>query len=663
MASLRAVSICAAAAAVLAAVATAGAEVKVWNYDVLGDALRVGQPAALGPIAITAARDGTFSGTVAVESDAAITGLRATAGPLTGERGTISADRLLVRYAVGWDGARGDPSGLDVLLESPPADVPAVKGRALAGVWVTAFVPADAAPGVYRGTLTVAADGLGERAVPVELSVADYRLPDPQAYRTWIEMIQSPDTLALEYGVPMWSDRHWEMIARSFRFIGSTGSRVVFVPLIRDTNQGHSESMVRWVRRADGTLQPDYTLMEKYLDVAAANMGTPKLVVFYAWDAYLVLKHRDTSFVERPTEPGPLQQRWDKRQQGLVVTMLDETTGESTPGSLPFYTDPASRAIWKPVYDELRRRMAARGWEDAMALGMVTDLEPSAEEVQFLQEVSGLSWIAHSHYRRTFGRPVPNTVLQRIADVRYEAHAYSLVYHVNAPQDAPQGWRMPQLAAYVDRFGLMNGPALRIRQMPQLNINGQQRGVGRIGGDLWNCIRDKRGRRAGKAYDRYPENYYRGLNIPSYFLAPGPDGPVSTARLENLREGVQECEARILIEDALADAAAAQRLGPDLAARARTVLDAHHRALWRSIWTNDEQLDLLGSISGRSPHEAIWAGLTKAGVEMPGFWDAEARQMRADEDRKGLDWFIGSGWQQRNSDLFDVAAQVQRRLE
>ncbi len=662
MTFMRVVILSTAAAAILAAAPAAG-EVAVWNYDILGDALRITAPPPPEPILITGARNGAFSGAVAVESDVAISGLRATMGPLTGEGGTIPAERVAVRYAVPWEAARGAPSGLDVLLEAPPAAVEPVRGRALAGVWVTVDVPKDAAPGRYRGTLTVGAGGLDRRAVPVELTVADYRLPDPQDFRTWIEIIQSPDTLALEYDLPLWSDRHWAMIAKSFRLMRPTGSRVVYVPLIRDTNQGHGESMVRWIRHADGSLEPDYTIMDRYLDLAGEHLGKPKLVVFYAWDAYLVLKHRKTSFAERPTEPGPLQDRWDKRQQGLVVTMLDEATGEATPGSLPFYTDPASREIWQPVYDELRRRMAARGWEDAMALGMVTDLEPSGEEVRFLKDVAGLSWIAHSHYRRTFGKPVPNTVLHNIADVRYEAHAYSLVYHVNAPDGALQGWRRPQLAAYIDRFGLMNGPALRIRQMPQLNINGHQRGIGRIGGDMWNCIRDSRGRRAGKAYDRYPENYYRGLNIPSYFLAPGPDGPVATARLENLREGVQECEVRIFLEDTLADPAAAGRLPAALVARARAALDAHHRALWRSIWSNDEQLDLLGSISGRSPYEAIWKGLGDAGIELPGFWDGKARQIRSDEDRQGLDWFVDSPWQQRNKELFDVAAEVQRRLD
>jgi hypothetical protein len=576
---------------------------------------------------------------------------------------SIPAGQVAVRYAVSWGQVGGGPGGLDILLESPPAEVVVEKDRALAGVWVTVTVPEDAKAGLYRGQLTVEANGLPLRTIPVELTVADWRMPDSQDWRTWIEMIQSPDTLALEYGVPLWSEKHWAMIARSFQLIRSSGSRVVYIPLLRNTNQGNAESMVRWVRQKDGSLKPDYAIMDKYLDLAQKHLGDLKLVVFYAWDAYLVTSYRNESYVERPTTSGPAQQRWDMRQKGLAVTMLDEATGKAEPGHLPLYTAPESRALWQPVYAELRERMKRRGLEKAMALGMVCDQEPSKEEVQFLKEVTGgLAWVCHSHFTRTRNRPSPNALLRGVGDIRYEAHA-TKTYQADPNKGRFHGWQVPELRADLDRFGEHNGPALRVRQVPQLNITGQQRGVGRLGGDFWNVIRDARGRRAGQAFARYPENHWRGLNIASWFLAPGPDGPVGTARLENLREGVQECEARILIESALLDAERKNRLGPDLAERAQTVLDEHQRAMWRSIWTNEEHLKVMGAISGRSTHEAAWDALTRAGIKLPGFWDAQARRMRTEEDRKGIDWFAGSGWQQRNKQLYAVAAEVQQRLK
>ncbi len=665
MTFVRALSLCAVAAVSGVLASSAPAQVTVWNYEVLGDAARVADPKPAGPIKIVAARNGTFSGAVAVGSPQPIKGLKAAAGELVGEGGAkIAAERVLVRYATYWDIGQGGPVGLDVLLESPPATVSADKGKALAGVWVTVAVPEGAKPGLYRGQLTIEAEGLSATKVPVELSVADWLVPDPQDWRTWIEMIQSPDTLALEYKLPLWSEKHWEMIARSFRLIRPTGSRVVYVPLLRYTNQGNAESMVRWVRGKDGKLRADYAIMDQYLDVAQKELGEIKLVVFYAWDAYLTRTFRDQSFETKPTTSGPAMDRWQKLQQGLTVTFLDEANHTTYPGALPHYTDPASKAIWQPVYDELRRKMKARGLEKAMALGMVTDMEPSKEEVRFLQEVSGgLSWIAHSHYQRLVNRPSPNKVLQGIADVRYEAHAYDLVYQVNPEKGRMYGWDLKSLSAFLDRFGELNGPPLRIRQVPLINITGRQRGVGRLGGDLWPAVRDARGRRAGQAFARYPENHWRGLNIGSYFLAPGPQGPVATSRLENLREGVQECEARIFLESALLDPARKAKLGDDLARRAQAVLDEHQFTLWRSIWSDEEALKLMGAISGRDTYEAIWAASEKVGKKLPGFWDGAARKMRSDEDRQGIDWFVSSGWQKRSQQLFEAAAEAQKKLK
>ncbi len=652
------------------------AEVAVWNYEILGNAYGVNDPGPVEPIRIVGTRNGSFSGAVAVESAEPITGLRGSVGALSCDGAGIPAEHVSVRYAVPWTDGRRLPGGLDILLESAPAEIPAHDNRALVGVWVTVDVPEDARPGRYTGELTVEAEGLPRRTIPVELTVAGWRAPDPRNQRTWIEVMQSPDTLAMEYDVPLWSDRHWSMIARSFQLIRPTGSRVVYIPLLRHTNQGNAEAMVRWIPREDGSYEQDYSVMEKYLDLAQDNLGKLELVVFQVWDAYLTRSHRGRSLEgERPkvdedassyaqSQQRKWQKRWDVQQQGLTVTMLDQATGKTKPGNLPHYRAPESRALWKPVFDELRRRMKARGLEEAMTLGMICDQSPSREQVEFLHDVSGgLSWMAHAHTRRIYNKPSPNKVLHEIADIRYEAHVRGLTYHVN-PAKGPRmyGWRVPELRAYLDRFRLLNGHALRVRQMPQLNITGDQRGIGRIGADFWHVIRDSRGRRAGQVFAPYPQNHWRGLNISNYLLAPGADGPVATARLENLLEGVQECEARICIEEALLDEEKKKRLGSELAERARKVLDEHQLAMWRSIWTNEKQMKMVGAISGRSMHEGLWHALGKAGIKLPGFWDSAARKKRREENRKGIAWFVSSDWRKQSRELYEVAAEVQHRL-
>ena len=86
-------------------------------------------------------------------------------------------------------------------------------------------------------------------------------------------------------------------------------------------------------------------------------------------------------------------------------------------------------------------------------------------------------------------------------------------------------------------------------------------GLTRLAGDYWPVIKDRRGRRQGTVTDRYPSSKWMNLNICNPVLAPGAKGPVATSRFEWLREGIQECEARIAIERALTDERLRRRLG------------------------------------------------------------------------------------------------------
>jgi hypothetical protein len=119
-------------------------------------------------------------------------------------------------------------------------------------------------------------------------------------------------------------------------------------------------------------------------------------------------------------------------------------------------------------------------------------------------------------------------------------------------------------------------PITAYRLATELNISGGKRGVGRIGLDFWKCLKDKRGRVVGQVWERYPKASWRNLNITSCVTHPGKDGPIGTARFEMLREGLQECEARIFIEMAMESG----RLGPAASQGFKDLLterDAFHR--------------------------------------------------------------------------------------
>lgn len=625
----------------------AATALRAWNSDILtrDTAPRAGE--ALSPIRIPGARNGSFSGKVVVASSAPIRALKAAVDDLTSGDARIPASCVRVRYGVPFGGkfkgAYTEPTGLDALIESPLEEFPAVGGdTAMASVWLTVDVPVDAKAGRYSGQLTVRAEGSRPTVVPVELSVADWAIPDPRQWRTWVEMVQSPDTLAVEYGLPMWSDRHWQMIARSMRYIGDAGSRVVYIPLICFTNFGNSESMVRWIDQGEGKFEYDLSIMDRYLDTAEKQMGKPALVIFNAWEIYMKPgeerwgeawytkvdeSRRDSDHVKKLKARGDLHRELQaKYGAGPAVTQLDRGTGDVSTRYLPPYTDPAARELWAPLFAKLRAGMKARGLEDRMMLGMISDSRPSKEEVALLNEVSGgLPWVCHSH-AGVFAKNA--TKLYDVADVTYETSVWLLTFDPDVSDGRSYGWKRKELVAEYDRSRFFNGnPLSTIRYVAEYNITGQQRGVGKIGADFWKAVRDRRGQRAATVTERYPQSQWRSLDVVSTVLGPGPDGPVATVRYENFREGVQECEARIFIEKALTDDTLRARLGDDLAGRCQKLLD--ERVKW--LWVGGD-----ADTSGR-------------------FWRYKANE-------KGHALFVASDWQGRIEQIYSLAGEVARSL-
>ena len=203
------------------------------------------------------------------------------------------------------------------------------------------------------------------------------------------------------------------------------------------------------------------------------------------------------------------------------------------------------------------------------------------------------------------------------------------------------GWRRPDLIAQLNRHwtGTIDYfPASVWRHLGEINITGDQRGVGRLGGDFWPVIKDKQGSRKGRIYERYNECRWRANDICTALLGPGPTGPVATTRLEMMREGVQECEARIFIEQALLDEKLRARLGEDLAKRAQDLLDERVRVMLRALSTLRAGGGKRRSVT--APH-AWW--------NTPGL--------------AGHAWFVGSDWQQRTRKLYRLAGEVERKLE
>ena len=649
---------------------------QVWNSNALmaDYDLDYGDPCeTLQPIVLVGARNGIYSGKVVVGSTGPIRALQAVPSDLKGPAGSIPACQVRVRYGMPWGSQAGigwlygqpyprSTDQLEAIADEPLEEFPVrTKGArtaerairpepvfgAVVPVWVTVAVPPDARPGSYTGQVTLRATGEPPVNVPVDLKVVDWTLPDREAQRTWIDMIQSPDTLAVEYDVPLWSEAHWRLIARSFDLMGEVGNKTLYVPLICHTNLGNAESMVRWIDKGPDRFDFDFSVMERYLDTALAHMGRPERVILNVWDVYLIPK-ADGLTDDQAVAAGRrkrhtrmainLEAHKGRYGVGPMITVVDPSNGTTENVYLPTYCEtPLSKTYWGALFAGLRDRMGKRGLDQGLLLGMLTDAWPSKQEVAFFKDIApGVPWMIHSHD----GHP-PRQLLHGITPVAYQAQVWGVRFADSTPYkyqpvEGPMyGWKREGLFALFERFPATDTfPAAKWRSTGEYVITGDRRGIGRLGADFWNVIRGRRDRRVGRVPARFPEAHWSNLNVCTSLLAPGPKGPASTNRFEHFREGVQECEARILIERALTDDALKARLGPALAARCQKTLDERLILMWKGL----SSLQLNGREFG---YGTAWRWT--AGVD-------------------GHRWFAGSGWQTRSEALYRLAGDVARKL-
>jgi len=634
---------------------------QVWNSDSMAadGSLDYGDPCEpLRCVRVAGACNGVFSGKVVVGSARPISGLKAAAGELKGPAGAIPASAVRIRYGWRWGTEAGfcrseatrairtpypeTPAFFGALADAPPTEIPVDKihTASLAGavlpIWITIRVPRDCKPGLYTGGCRIEAEGEKPITVPVELDVADYTLPGPRDQWTWVDLIEMPDTLAVEYGVPLWCEQHWRLIAESFKLISDCGARSLYLSALAQTNLGNAESMIRWIKRDDGRYDWDFSIMDRYLDLAEKHMGPPRVVVLQVWEIYM----STSESVGKRFRP-ELDDRQKVSRGGPLVTVLDQSTGKVGNLPLPSLADPASKAEWKELIERVRRRLRSRGLEKALMLGMFTDAIPPKEHIQFFHDIApDLAWVQQGHSRWT-------QKVYGIAEVGYQATVWGGFRFGDGMsqtnQQAPPvvqslyGWKEPRLDALFERnLDLDAHPSTRWRYFAETAITGELRGVGRIGADYWKAVKTAGGRRVACAGDRFAAGAWSGgwinLAVCNSLLAPGPDGPLATTRLVAFTEGVQQCEARIAIERALVDERLKARLGPALADRCQKSLDLRLHKMWRTL-SNYQ----LGG---------------------PFFFGAGA--WRWTPGVAGHRWFLGSGWQDGSKDLFALAGQVQR---
>lgn len=608
---------------------------QVWTANGIETLLQwhYGDPCEQPGLALLAPRGGRAGGWIVVSSTTALSGVKAMAGDLVacdGVKIPSSAVKVFYTEPSAVDKTFNNNPGYDGLLDTAPveAKISADAPKAFWGmpysvlakppvpganqpVWVSVNVPATAKPGIYTGQVRVQATGLEPVDVPISIQVATWQMPDDDHLVSMNNLYHSHESSAFYYQVPLWSDQHFEHMGKVLELSKGLGNRLCMIHLIKEAyHLGNHESMIRWIRRADGGYDHDFTIFDRYLDLYAKKIGKPAVVLLSVFHPYVDAK--DTNGIAR----------------SATVSLLNKETGQIENLRVPDYGTPAGAAFWKPVLDAVFQRLQKRGWLDAVVLGTSSDNGPKTPDpVTMFKEIwpdCRLMFSGHPNvtfYNTRDKVRVPVTCREHVwsAGILYNPDGNLKVPPERQGGNYPMPWKRNEanLEWGFMRVGVACIDALYERarasvwrMVEESTLQGNLCGVGRVGLDFWPLPTNQKGREQYRALSGSVDMHLGPSASTRMFLYPGTDGAVPTWRSELFREGLQVREAIIFLQQALDSG----RADDVLARRVKELLDERARYYLR----------------------------TRAGSPM--HWVA----------------FEGSNWQARDAALFTLCAEVGR---
>jgi hypothetical protein len=521
-------------------------EVLVWNCDPLLrpaiDVKRADPLESLRPIRLAAPRNGVSSSQVVVSAAKELADIGAVVEDLkqtTGE--VLSAKHIEVRYATVEDRV----PRLCARPSTPAQVLP---------IFLTARLSKGTPAGLYRGTLRFT--GLGSPvAVPIELTVYNWTLPEVRNCQTSVTLLHCPEAVARHYHVPLWSDEHFRLLARSMALMGYAGNRLLSISAIGEDFFGDHPLIV--FRKEQGKYIPDFRFARRYLELYDQQAGPPQMLSVQVWN-YAVSRRgfgRDGGTT-----------KWLAKT--IKVRLLEGD--KLIPAEMPVYTSPGTEETWAAVAAGVKRLVRELGWKDTRLLwGTGGDNLPNEEIVAFFKKIApDMYWRVATH-----GGSVRNWGLT--PEERTQPGGLVLGYANLVRRNVTRRPLVPDCPFDVlKRDGVTSAPAEYLSMPPLGRVAAGYSGIGFLSFDNWPVITD--GTR-----QRSPIGAYVGFgNIGTSggpFVAPGPDGADPSPQLEALREGLQVTEAVLHLRAALADPQRKAALKPELAAEVpqaiQTLLD------------------------------------------------------------------------------------------
>lgn len=251
-------------------------------------------------INLTAWKGERVSAQLVVWTPEALDNLSFIVSDLTSGKETISKDNVrtgFVRYVMtdelNKDGKGGcgyrKSSDYDSTLVSDPIDHIAstltVPANATQGGWISVRVPQQVKAGKYTGTVTVKDGDKVLSELKLAVNVKNRTLPASTEWAFHLDLWQNPYAEARYYNVEPFSKEHFDRMRPDMQNYVDAGGKVITASIMHKPWNGQTydpfESMVTWLKKADGTWYFDYTVFDKWVEYMM-SLGVKKQINCYS---------------------------------------------------------------------------------------------------------------------------------------------------------------------------------------------------------------------------------------------------------------------------------------------------------------------------------------------------------------------------------------------
>lgn len=244
-------------------------------------------------------------------------------------------------------GYRPDNSIYDSLLVADPIDhlltsMP-LSAMTTQPVWVKCQIPVSSTPGIYQGDLQIKNGDQLLGTLKLEVNVSPRTLPEVSKWAYHLDLWQNPFAAARYYQVPLWSQEHLDAMRPDMKLLADAGQKIITATIMHKPwngqTQDYFETMVTWIKKADGTWSFDYTVFDRWVEFMM-GVGINKQINCYSMVPWKL------SF-----------QYFDQASNTLKFV-------NTAPG------EPAYAEMWGAMLSSFSKHLREKGWFDICTIAM-----------------------------------------------------------------------------------------------------------------------------------------------------------------------------------------------------------------------------------------------------------------------------------------------------